>query len=437
MKTSLVSLALALSLTALALGGCGGASQQSAVRPLCPRPVSNSNRADECEQRIASFSRAVGLPSGPKLLPALTIEPCRRLTEVVFYAANDWDDLADALASRAASCTVYEISIPPVEGRDGTWTEPAKGVAARLRRLGPQFHALASIRVDAWGPWIAAHPGTTWYDAGREARRRMARAGYDVARGETWALNEIMLPALTSEATRRQMQEFVRGLYEGDGQPAKGIVFSVVPLQDAANVAQYKRQLERWLEDAPFWAAISRAVDVWADEVYVDAQSCCVPGSSLAVRAARLNEYLQARLTLAEAGPLRAAAARAFLARAYVPLGNAAWAWSFGFGNTMIRLEQMKQLVSEQLYAMRLFSASRAEAQSRVGFAWAPRDPSGQLTRQFVVDTNSLLARIASAIQHAVAAGRPEAACGPRGRWCRCQVPGAAFATAWASFASW
>ena len=62
--------------------------------------------------------------------------------------------------------------------------------ASRIRALGSAFHALAEINVTGWTSWVAS-TGSSWYAAGVEARRRMATAGYDVAAGDTWALNEL------------------------------------------------------------------------------------------------------------------------------------------------------------------------------------------------------------------------------------------------------
>jgi hypothetical protein len=236
------------------------------------------------------------------------------------------------------------------------------------------------------------------------------------------------------------MRDFARGLYEGE-TPARGLVFSVVPFQDSDDVPEYKTELQSWLEDAPFWKDMEKYVDVWADEVYVDAESCCVTSSELAIRAARLNDYLQHRLALAEAGPASVDAAQRFLTHAYLPLGNAAWQWDFGFGYTQIELEQMERLISDQVFAMRRFSATRTsrEAQSRIGFAWAPRDPSGALTLPFLKETEQLLARLSAAIRDSARTGTADDACGqgPVRRWCKCDLPGAQFETVWASFSRW
>ena len=57
-------------------------------------------------------------------------------------------------------------------------------------------------------------------DAGVEARRRMAAAGYDAANGDTWAINEFPSSVRRDDGTARSdAREFVRGLYEGDGRP--------------------------------------------------------------------------------------------------------------------------------------------------------------------------------------------------------------------------
>ena len=37
---------------------------------------------------------------------------------------------------------------------------------------------------------MGAQNNSTWFDAGVEARQRMAAAGFDVSKGDTWAVNE-------------------------------------------------------------------------------------------------------------------------------------------------------------------------------------------------------------------------------------------------------
>jgi hypothetical protein len=98
--------------------------------------------------------------------------------------------------------------------------------------------------------WLAAHPGKTWRDAGTEARRRMERLGY-----ETWAINEFMLPIASDPTVRRQMASFAQGLAAGKRPLLRGVLFHVAPFQRSSDVAAYKRQLEGWLTDSPFWRA--------------------------------------------------------------------------------------------------------------------------------------------------------------------------------------
>ena len=68
------------------------------------------------------------------------------------------------------------------------------------------------------GPtWVATN-GSSWYEAGVEARRRMAATGYDVSAGDTWALNELSSAVRQGTGNARaNMRAFLNGLYDGDG----------------------------------------------------------------------------------------------------------------------------------------------------------------------------------------------------------------------------
>src|SRR3954452_1038311 len=113
---------------------------------------------------------------------AAQLAPDCRPLRAVFYASTDWLRLATKLAANASPCAQYYISIPPLAADktafryDQPW---------RIRALGPSFHVLAEINVTGWTKWVAANPGATWYDAGVEARRRMAASGFDLAAGDT------------------------------------------------------------------------------------------------------------------------------------------------------------------------------------------------------------------------------------------------------------
>jgi hypothetical protein len=132
-----------------------------------------------------------------ELRPLATTQGCRPL-RAVFYAATDWLRLATKLAAQASPCAQYSISIPPLVSDK---TKPRPDQAWRIRALGPSFHALAEINFTAWRKWVQAGNGT-WYQAGVEARRRMAAAGYDVGTGDTWALNELRRSRPTRRACR-------------------------------------------------------------------------------------------------------------------------------------------------------------------------------------------------------------------------------------------
>jgi hypothetical protein len=83
---------------------------------------------------------------------------------------------------------------------------------------------MAEIDLNGWRPWVAADSTRTGFDAGVEARRRMAAAGFDVDAGDIWAVNEFSSAVRTNTgAARQNMRDLVRGLYTGDGTtPVQG-----------------------------------------------------------------------------------------------------------------------------------------------------------------------------------------------------------------------
>jgi hypothetical protein len=112
--------------------------------------------------------------------------PACRPLRAIFYTSTDWMPLADALAANPSACADYYISIPPPAADK---TAMRGGVAPAIRALGPDFHALAEVNVAAWQSWVAS-PGESWYDAGVLARSEMDAAGFDVAAGDSWFVNE-------------------------------------------------------------------------------------------------------------------------------------------------------------------------------------------------------------------------------------------------------
>ena len=362
--------------------------------------------------------------------------PCRA-AELVFYAARDWLRLAPKLAERASPCAHYFISIPPLVGDK---TNPRPNQARRIRALGPHFHAMAEIHWTAWQNWVRAN-GRTWYDAGVEARRRMAAAGYDVARGDTWAVNEFPSTLRRDVGTARtDARDFVLGLYEGDGRPVKGAVFVIGVTHGTTDASLYKSTLKAWFADTPFWLEMDRAVRFWAQEVYGDTRRWGVPGAPPPARRDRLNDFLQHAAKLAAAAPETYGAARAFLARAHTPIANAGWQWPAGLGWTMVSGGQMRSFVSSQTHALRNFAASRA-GPDRFGFAWAPNNATSMPYAQFIAETGQLLDRLGIALADSGGESELEPgiqACASLGvHWCTADVEGAWFTDAWRIFATW
>ena len=79
----------------------------------------------------------------------------------------------------------------------------------------------------------------------------MAQADFDVAAGDTWAVNEFPSSVRTGVGSARaNARELVRGLYDGDGaRPARGVVFVVGVGQPTTSVAVYQTNLQNWLAD--------------------------------------------------------------------------------------------------------------------------------------------------------------------------------------------
>jgi hypothetical protein len=368
-------------------------------------------------------------------------DECRPV-QAIFYAASDWLRLATRLAQGGSPCAEYFISLPPLTSDK---TRPRGDQAWRIRALGPRFHALAEMHMATWAQWVSAN-GTTWHAAGVEARKRMAAAGYDVAAGDTWAVNEFSSAVRRGDGSARaNARDFVRGLFEGDGTvpQARGVAWTTGVSQRTPDLSTYKTNLQGWLQDAGFWNDMSAYVSDFSQENYADVRSYAVPGVPLPTRRDLLNDYLQHDFRLAGTGPDTAAAARGYLQAAYSPLANAAWGWESAFGWTMAPLDQMQDFVSAQTYALRYDGASRGGGQDRWGFAWAPRNGFGLATADFAAQTGALLDRLAAAIRDSAlpaVAGDPGAgACGlpAQNAWCARELPGASVSDTWRPFNVW
>jgi hypothetical protein len=374
--------------------------------------------------------------------PRATLDDCRP-ARVVVYAQTDWLRVATLLAQNASPCAQYYVSVPPIATNKA---QPRGAQAAKIRALGANFHALAEINWNGWNRWVTTNQ-SNWAQAGIVARQRMAAAGYDVAAGDTWAVNELTTAVRKNTGVSRQnVRDFLRGLYEGDGTApqVKGVVFAIGTGQTGFDPSAYKATLESWFEDAGFWGDVAAYVSDWGQEVYGDVRAYAVSGATPQQRRDALVQYLAAPLALARSAPATAgSAATTVLDGLYLPLGNAAWAWRSAYGWTQVPVEQMQDYVSAQVYAQRALASSIAAPVDRIGFAWAPSNTLGLGRNDFTRQSASLLQRLGQAIRDSAATIDPAdpgiGACGPAGQpsWCSTIVGGAVFTTAWADFATW
>jgi hypothetical protein len=429
MRRSPVRLAVLVAcvLTALALPSIGSAATGSQVRDV---PSLDPVRTDALWRKLTR-RRIEFRP--------LEAQQCRPL-RAVFYAPGDWLRLATTLAAKVSPCAEYYISVPPVVA-DKTRQRP--GQAERIRALGPAFHAMAEIHLTTWQKWVASN-SATWYQAGVEARRKMAAAGFDVTRGDTWALNEVTSAMRRNDGNQRaNLREFLRGLFDagGEGPPTRGVVFVVGIGQRVAEVATYKARMQEWLQDAAFWSEVNAYVSDWSQEVYGDVRGYAAPGTPAAGRRDALVDYLRHADLLAGAGSAASGTANAFFESVSSPLGNAAWQWDFGFGYTLVDPDLMRHFVSAQVYAFRNQSVRSARPSDHWGFAWAPRNASSLPATEWAALTGSVLDRLATAIRDSATetpADPGVRACGPsQSTWCAGDLDGARLPVSWRAFRSW
>ena len=427
-----VTVAAAVALVAL-LGSAGHAAARARPRatPIVPslQPQATQREWRALVRRRHPFAGTSG---------------CRPL-RAVFYAPTDWLRLATKLAANASPCAQYYVSIPPLANAKTTFRSDQ---AWRIRALGPSFHALAEVHMPGWRAWVT-QTGSSWYQAGVEARRRMATAGYDVAAGDSWVVNELSSGVRRDlPAARAEVRDFVHGLYDGDGGPAvKGAVFDIGVAQagsgpGALDLSTYKAQLEDWLQDTAFWQDLGRYVSDFSQELYGTVLNYAVPGLALAERRDSLQEWLEHPLVHARLGGDETATASSFLGDAYSPLANAAWQWDTGsgFGWTVVSPALMEDYVSAQVYALRHFSASDGQARDHWGFAWSPHNQTGMSSADFAAGTGAILDRLAAAIHDSDEAGAADpglGACGAGAAWCHAVAAGSWLNDVWRTFTYW
>src|SRR5690348_18385945 len=116
----------------------------------------------------------------------------------------------------------------------------------------------------------------------------MAAAGYDVATGDTWAINEFPASTRTgADGVWDHERAAVRALAAGDGGAAvQGVVFMAGMGQTLGNVSVYKANVKGWLEQDAWWSDMASSVRWFGYEVYADPHTDCVEGGNVADDAA-------------------------------------------------------------------------------------------------------------------------------------------------------
>jgi hypothetical protein len=265
----------------------------------------------------------------------------------------------------------------------------------------------------------------------------MDAAGYDIAAGDTWAINELPSGIRHDPAVRANARELFRGLHDGPpgSPPSPGVVFTIAMGHTTEHFSVYRGYLQDWLQDQSFWQDADQYVRFWAQETYTDPDETCVPGSTTGLRSDYINEFIQHFARFAEVGPNSTNTAEAYLDGAYTPLMNAVWMSGSGYGNTQISLDAMKHHVSGQVYAARAWMNNHNYPDGRLGFAWV------RGTNVVNGDLTELAERLARSIRFAYGEGGGSAshACSSTGAytWCQCSVEGAEFNEGWSTFETW
>ena len=149
---------------------------------------------------ISVLAAALALPSAESARTA-----CPYQAQVITYNPRGWQPLLDSLAANQTPCAQYYVVLPPLEDKV---TPRGRRLVEAVRSKGPNFHPVAEF---SWKGWYAK-PGT-WYSKGVSFRRKMAAAGYDPRRGETWAINELPSTIRSRTDTRQRARDLIRGLY--------------------------------------------------------------------------------------------------------------------------------------------------------------------------------------------------------------------------------
>ncbi|MGE5183819.1 MAG: hypothetical protein ACM31C_17235 [Acidobacteriota bacterium] len=360
---------------------------------------------------------------------------CTEMTTVLLYSEGTYAlTLPNAFAAAVDPCTRYYVHLPALTADK---TQPRSG-ADKVRALGANFHAMAEFQWGAWRDWIAQSPGTRdWALAGRTFRDRMTAAGYDVAAGDIWAINEFPMSTHTGDNdVWAHERAAIKGLAEGDGtRTVRGVAYSAGMGQTLATLGVYKGNVEGWLSQDAWWADMNRYVRWFAVEVYADPHDNCVIGSSVVRDSDNLSAYVEHLPRLAHEGGAATATAAAYLQHHYVPLLNAAFNSNNGFGDNLIGLGDFVKFSRLQVYATHVWAAHDGYPGRRIGFAWAPKDTTP-------AQESELSGIIARSVSRAYPANKfynyGKYACNASGALdgCGCTVAGS-YNHAWDTFATW
>jgi len=426
------------SVLALILIGCGGEDAESTP------PNDSGVLLDETGDVLVEPgdgnifpTEDTGAPVADAMLPAdypLPAVPstCARTARVITYDPNGWETLADAFEANASPCANYYLHLPASIADKTMPRGPLEPATVRARK--GRFFALAEFNYGAW----AARTELSWFEKGVEFRKRMASAGYNLARGDTWVVNELPSTVRSDASVRTSVRDLMRGLYTGPAGSAgrAGVVFVINQGHETTTLTTYKTNMRTWLTDAAFWTDMGRYVESWGQEAYTSATRVCVGSATVAGRAERVNDFVMhpGRHAYSSLSPTTSlASARVVFDGKYFPLMSAVWKSAGPYGDTNVSLDAMKHHVSLQVYAARLWLETHTYPDGRLGFAWD--ELAGTATER--VD---LATRLAQSIRDAYGAGATAArACSPTGAytWCACSVTGATFNDTWKTFSTW
>ncbi len=430
------------------------------IRRLCPRHAARASSLVPRRRRRTSKPRR-RQPTNP--VPSLEPAKTAALWQIARRAAAEAGASAGCVPSRFGPCSMRRptgfASPPSSLPRDRpapsttsrfrrssrTRRQFRRDQASRIRALGPSFHAHGGDPLHDVEPRWVASTGSSWFTAGVTARERMAAAGYDVTQGDTWALNELTTAVRRGDGNARaNVREFLRGLYEGDGErPTRGDR----PHRRLRSAHERPHRLPEHASELArgqaFWTDMATYVSDWSQEVYGDLRAHAVPGEAVA-DPARVPERLPA-------APARARQRRPDGDRggALVPPGcvqptrERRVAARHGLGLDDGAVDQMSRV---HLRAGRrdalLHRHDRAAARSlgvRLGSAQHDRMPAVD----FATQTGQLLDRLAAAIRDSAEATDPETsgtgACGPPAptRSACVDIPGASHNGPGESFRTW